>query len=135
MTTGKILIAKTALDGHWRGTTVVATALRNGGFEVVFLGMATASDIAGAAVEEDPDIIGLNVGGRVEVVARILDRLNEAGVTVPVMAGGTISPQARTFLKKRGVAVFTPGSSLDAIVTTARRLASLAPTGRSPGKA
>ena len=123
MTAGRVLMAKTALDGHWRGVAVVARALREGGFEVILLGMATASAIAGAAVEEDPDVIGLNVGGRVEVVTRILDRLDEAGVSVSVMAGGTIAPQARDVLEKRGVVVFPPGSSLDKIVATAQRLA------------
>jgi len=116
-------MAKTALDGHWRGTSVVSRALREEGFEVIFLGMATASAIASAAVEEDPDIIGLNVGGSVEVVTRILDRLEEAGLSLPVMAGGTIAPQARTVLEERGVEVFPPGSSLDEIVATSHRLA------------
>ena len=132
MTAGKVLMAKTALDGHWRGTAVVARALRDEGFEVIYLGMATASAIANAAVQEDPDIIGLNVGGRIEVVTRILDRLEEADVSAPVMAGGTIAPQGREALEKRGVAVFPPGSSLDEIVATSRRLAG---SDSSPGAA
>lgn len=122
MEVGKVLMAKTALDGHWRGTAVVSRALMEAGFAVVLLGMAKASDIVDAAVQETPDIIGLNVGGRVEVVERILDALEEAGLDLPVMAGGTIAPRARTTLEKRGVVVFTPGSSLDAIVATAREL-------------
>jgi methylmalonyl-CoA mutase, C-terminal domain len=118
----KMLFAKTALDGHWRGSAVVTRALRDAGFEVVLLGMARASEIAEAAIQEDADIIGLNVGGRIEVVLRILDRLEEAGVTAPVMAGGTIPPQAKPILEERGVEVFPPGSALDDIVAAALRL-------------
>ena len=120
----RVLLAKTSLDGHWRGITVVARALRDAGFEVIPLGMAKASDIAAAAEQEDPDLIGLNVGGRIEIVERILDTLDAAGVDAPVMAGGTIPPQWISRLEARGVAVFPPGSSLDDIADTARRLTS-----------
>ena len=127
MEVGKVLIAKTALDGHWRGTAVVSQALMEAGFVVVLLGMAKASEIVDAAVQEAPDIIGLNVGGRVEVVERILDALEEAGLDLPVMAGGTVAPRARTTLEEHGVVVFPPGSSLDAIVATARQLIGIDP--------
>ena len=71
---GKVLFAKTALDGHWRGPAVVVHVLRDAGFEVIYLGMATADEIA-AAVQEDADVVGLNVGGSLAVVMRILDEL------------------------------------------------------------
>jgi methylmalonyl-CoA mutase, C-terminal domain len=115
---GRVLMAKTSLDGHWRGVAVVSRALRDAGFEVVMLGAASAD----AALQEDVDIVGLNVGGRVEVVERILDRLAGAAPDIPVMAGGTIAPWARKRLEARGVAVFPPGSSLQAVVDEARRL-------------
>ena len=118
----RVLLAKTSLDGHWRGITVVARALRDGGFEVIPLGMATASEIAAAAEQEDPDLIGLNVGGRIEIVERILDALDETDLAIPVMAGGTIPPQWFERLRARGAAVFPPGSDLDAIVATAHDL-------------
>ena len=118
----KVLLAKTSLDGHWRGTAAVARALRDAGFEVVMLGMARADEIAAAAVQEDPDLIGLNVGGRLEIVERILDALAAACPGLPVVAGGTIAPLAARALVARGVAVFPPGSPLTAIVETARRL-------------
>src|SRR6476646_6988331 len=118
----RVLVAKTSLDGHWRGLQVIAKTLRDGGFEVILIGMARDDEIAAAAVNEDVDLIGLNVGGRIEVVERILDKLVESGVDAPVIAGGTISPPNRIKLEERGVATFPPGSSLEDIVTTARRL-------------
>lgn len=120
---GRVLLAKTSLDGHWRGLSVVAKALRDAGFEVVLAGMARADEIAAIALQEDVDLIGLNVGGRLAVVERILDTLESEGVDAPVMAGGTIPPKAVERLHERGVATFPPGSSLDGIADTARRLA------------
>lgn len=121
---GKVLIAKTSLDGHWRGVSVVGRALRDAGFEVVLLGMARAEEIAQAAVQEDVDVVGLNVGGRVEVVERILDALVAAGTDVPVVAGGVIPPDAVRRLAARDVACFPPGSALDEIVEHVRGLVS-----------
>jgi methylmalonyl-CoA mutase C-terminal domain/subunit len=118
----RVLVAKTSLDGHWRGVYVVSQALRDGGFEVIFGGMMTADAIVRAAIDEDVALIGLHVGGRVEVVLRILDQLNEAGLDTPVFAGGTIPPHAAERLRARGVECYPPGSSLDEIVRAARRL-------------
>jgi methylmalonyl-CoA mutase C-terminal domain/subunit len=122
----RVLVAKTSLDGHWRGINVVARALRDGGFEVILAGMVTATTLVRIAADEDVDLIGLNVGGRVEVVERILDTLEKAGVDVPVMAGGTIPHYAVERLEARGVGCFPPGSSLDDIVAHARRLTTTA---------
>ena len=92
----RILLAKTSLDGHWRGLSVVARALRDGGFHVIMGGMLTGQEIVRAAVDEDVDLVGLNVGGHVEVVVRVIGEL--------------------------GVETYPPGSSLEDIVTAARRL-------------
>lgn len=119
---GRIVLAKTALDGHWRGLNTVARALREAGHEVVLVGMARADEIAAATVDEDADLVGLNVGGRVEVVERILDALDEAVPDVPVFAGGTVAPWAARRLGTRGVEVFPPGSSLADITAAAARL-------------
>jgi methylmalonyl-CoA mutase C-terminal domain/subunit len=121
--TPRVLIAKTSLDGHWRGVAIVSTALRDAGFEVILGGMLRASEIAQTAVDEDVDLIGLNVGGRIEVLERILDSLTEAGRgDVPVFVGGTIAPQVIPQLEARGISVHPPGTSLDQIVDAARRL-------------
>lgn len=125
----RVLLAKTALDGHWRGPLLVAQTLRDAGFEVVMLGMARADEIVAAAVDEDVDLVGLHVGGRVEVVERIVDGLAEAAPGVPVFAGGVVPPWARDRLEARGLEVFPPGSSLAAIVEAARRLTGVAVEG------
>jgi methylmalonyl-CoA mutase C-terminal domain/subunit len=119
----RVLLAKTSLDGHWRGVAAVGGALRKAGLEVVMIGMARPEEIVTAAVEEDVDLIGLNVGGRVEIVIRIVETLRSAGVHVPLIAGGTISPHACRSLEARGIPVFPPGSMLSDIVETASNLA------------
>jgi methylmalonyl-CoA mutase, C-terminal domain len=118
----RVLMAKTSLDGHWRGINVVSRALRDGGFEVILAGMITADTIAATALDEDVDLIGLHVGGRVEVVERILDTLAARELTTPVIAGGTIPHYAVARLEARGVSCFPPGSSLESIVARAREL-------------
>ena len=123
----RVLVAKSSLDGHWRGVAVVSRALRESGFEVILGGMLRPSEIAAVAAAEDVDLVGINVGGRVEVVERALDEMESAGVgDIPVFVGGTVPPQAIPRLTGRGVEVFPPGSSLASIVEEARRL-----TGRS----
>lgn len=120
----RVLVAKTSLDGHWRGVSVVARALRDAGFEVILLGMVTGEEIARAAVDEDAELIGLNVGGRIEVAERIVATLRNEGYEGPVFAGGTIPPYAIRRLNDLGVECYPPGSSLQSIVDAARRLTS-----------
>lgn len=126
----RILLAKTALDGHWRGISVVARALRDGGFQVILGGMMTGAEIVRAAVDEDVDLVGLNVAGHVEVAERIVAEIRAARPELPVFAGGVIAPWAAKRLRAIGVEVYPPGSSLDDIVAAARRL-----TGRTPAHA
>jgi len=118
----RILLAKTALDGHWRGLTLVAVALREAGFEVILAGMAIDKAIAQTAVDEDVDLLGLNVGGRVEVVERIVDAVRANCPGLPVFAGGAIPPWAARRLEARGIEVYPPGSALSTIVAAAERL-------------
>lgn len=118
----RVLLAKTGLDGHWRGISAVANALRNAGFEVVFAGMARADEIVAIAIQEDVDLVGLNVGGRIEVVERIVTALHDAAPELPVFVGGTLPPPAIARLKTMGIQGFPPGSSLASIVDAARQL-------------
>lgn len=118
----RVIIAKTSLDGHWRGVNVVAKALRDDGFEVILLGMAKESEIVRAVMDEDPNLVGLNIGGRVEVAQRIIGALRLSGYEGPVVAGGTIPPYAVRQLAESGVECFPPGSSLADISQAARRL-------------
>lgn len=101
---------------------MVVKVLRDAGFEVVYLGMATADEIAAAAVQEDADLVGLNVGGSLAVVMRILDELDRQAPDLGVMVGGTIQPQHRPLLHARGVSTFPPGSMFADIVEEAARL-------------
>ncbi|MHB8329234.1 MAG: cobalamin B12-binding domain-containing protein [Acidimicrobiales bacterium] len=118
----RVLVAKTSIDGHWRGVDLVSRVLRDAGFEVIMLGMAVSDVIATSAVHEDVDLVGLNIGGRVEVAERTIKALRDAGSDAPIMAGGTIAPWARRRLEELGVEVFPPGSKTDDIVAAARRL-------------
>jgi methylmalonyl-CoA mutase, C-terminal domain len=118
----RVLLAKTALDGHWRGISAVSIALRDAGFEVVLAGMATADEIVALATQEDVALVGLNVGGRIEVVERIIAALGSSLPGVPVFAGGTLPPAAVRRLADLGVPGFPPGSALSDIVDAARRL-------------
>jgi methylmalonyl-CoA mutase C-terminal domain/subunit len=110
-------MAKTSLDGHWRGVAVVTTALRDAGMEVIYGGQITAREIVAAALQEDVDVVGLNIGGRYGSVKEIMDRLRSSGLNkVLVVAGGTIPPEDIPMLKEMGIAeVFPPGSDTEAI--------------------
>ena len=123
----RILLVKTSLDGHWRGLSVVARALRDAGFHVIMGGMLTGAEIVRAAVDEDVDLVGLNVGGHVLVVERVLGDLRAARPDLPIFAGGVLPPASCKRLSALGVECYPPGSSLDDIVAAARRL-----TGRVP---
>jgi methylmalonyl-CoA mutase C-terminal domain/subunit len=114
----KVLMAKTSLDGHWRGVAMVTTALRNAGMEVIYGGMLTPQQIVETAVQEDVDVIGLNIGGRHAGVEETFRLMREKGMdNVMVVAGGVVPPEDIPVLKEMGVAgVFPPGSLLDDIV-------------------
>ncbi|HTT73742.1 MAG TPA: cobalamin B12-binding domain-containing protein [Thermoplasmata archaeon] len=124
----RVLIAKPGLDGHDRGAKVVARALRDDGMEVIYAGLRqTPEEIVRAAVEEDVDLIGLSIlsGAHMALLPRVLALLKrEKAGRIPVFAGGIIPDEDAKRLRKLGVrAIFGPGSTLEEIVTTARRLA------------
>lgn len=123
----RILLVKTSLDGHWRGLSVVARALRDAGFHVIMGGMLTGAEIVRAAVDEDVDLVGINVGGHIQVVERVIGELRAARPELPIFAGGVLPPSSCRKLGALGVETYPPGSSLDDIVAAAGRL-----TGRTP---
>lgn len=113
----RVLIAKPGLDGHDRGAKVMARALRDAGFEVVYTGLfQTPEMIAAAALQEDVDVVGLSIlsGAHMVLFPRIIDALRERGVDdVLIVAGGTIPDDDIQPLLELGVsAVFGPGTSL-----------------------
>jgi methylmalonyl-CoA mutase C-terminal domain/subunit len=121
----RILIAKPGLDGHDRGAKVVARALRDAGFEVVYTGLhQTPEMIASAAVQEDVDAIGLSImsGAHNTLFPAVLGELKKRGADDVVVFGGGIIPDADIDrLKAVGVSgVFTPGTSLGAIIQWVR---------------
>ncbi len=117
----RILVAKPGLDGHDRGAKIIARALRDGGFEVIYTGLhQTPEMIANAAVQEDVDGVGLSImsGAHMTLFPDVLNELKRLGAdNVTIFGGGIIPDEDITELKKRGVAqIFTPGASTQEIV-------------------
>jgi len=121
----RILVAKPGLDGHDRGAKVVARALRDAGFEVIYTGLhQTPEQIVAAAIQEDVDVIGLSIlsGTHMLVFPRILALLREqGGDQIAVIGGGTMLPKEMRELKAMGVAeLWGVDSSTEEIVTWLR---------------
>src|ERR1700726_1202784 len=117
----RVVVAKPGLDGHDRGAKVIARALRDAGFEVIYTGLhQTPEQVVQAVVQEDADAVGLSLlsGAHMTLVPRVVELLREQGVDdVLVTVGGTIPAQDIPELKELGVAeVFTPGASTQSIV-------------------
>ncbi len=121
----KILIAKPGLDGHDRGAKVVARALRDAGFEVIYTGLHQSIDqIVQAALEEDVDAIGISIlsGAHMYVFPTLMKKLKEAGLDDVVVFGGGIIPlDDIPKLKEVGVKeIFLPGTPLEEIIEWVR---------------
>ena len=117
----RILVAKPGLDGHDRGAKVVARALRDAGFEVIYTGLhQTPEMIASAAVQEDVDAVGLSImsGAHNTLFPAVLQALKDKGADdVPLFGGGIIPDTDLERLRTSGVqGVFTPGTSLESII-------------------
>ncbi len=118
----RVVVAKPGLDGHDRGARVIARALREAGFEVIYTGLhQTPEQIAATVIEEDADAVGLSIlsGAHMTLFPRIIEMLatNQAG-DVLVFAGGIIPESDIPELKRAGVAeIFTPGAPLAEITS------------------
>jgi methylmalonyl-CoA mutase, C-terminal domain len=117
----RILVAKPGLDGHDRGAKVVARALSDAGYEVVYTGLhQTPEQIASAAVQESADAVGLSImsGAHMTLMPAVLDALKARGAAdVVVFGGGIIPAEDEAELRKLGVAaIFKPGASTQEIV-------------------
>lgn len=122
----RILVAKPGLDGHDRGAKIVARALRDAGFEVIYTGLhQTPEMIANAAVQEDVDAVGLSImsGAHMTLFPAVLAALDAVGAgDVRVFGGGIIPREDVTVLEAQGVAkVFFPGARIDDIVSWVRQ--------------
>ena len=121
----RVLVAKPGLDGHDRGAKIVARALRDGGFEVIYTGLhQTPEQVVATAIQEDVDAVGLSVlsGAHNYLFKRVLELLKERGAEdIAVFGGGIIPPEDIAALKAMGVKeLFTPGTSTQEIVRFVR---------------
>ena len=122
----RIIVAKPGLDGHDRGAKIIARALRDAGFEIIYTGLhQTPEMIVAAAIQEDVDAVGLSImsGAHMTLFPAVVDLLKAQGASEVVVFGGGIIPQDDIpRLKSAGVAeVFLPGSSTQAIVDWIRQ--------------
>jgi methylmalonyl-CoA mutase, C-terminal domain len=122
----RIIVAKPGLDGHDRGAKIIARALRDAGFEVIYTGLhQTPEMIVAAALQEDVDAIGMSImsGAHMTLFPAVVDLLREKGANDVVVFGGGIIPQDDVpKLKEKGVAeVFLPGASTQAIIDWIRQ--------------
>ncbi len=121
----RILIGKPGLDGHDRGAKIVARALRDAGFEVIYTGLhRTPEEIVKAAIEEDVDAIGLSIlsGAHNYLFKRVIELLKEKGADdIVVFGGGIIPKEDIEGLKEMGVKeIFTPGTFTEDIIRWVR---------------
>jgi len=116
----RVVVAKPGLDGHDRGIKVIARALRDAGFEVIYTGLfQTPEQVAETALQEDADAVGLSVlsGAHMTLFPRVVEELHKRGLDDVLVFGGGIIPDADiATLKEKGVAaIFTPGASMVSI--------------------
>jgi len=116
----RIVIARLGMDAHWRGSIVVARALRDAGMEVIYVGNQMPENIAETAVQEDADIVGLSTlsGNHMILAPEVVRELRDRGMAQTVVVlGGTIPPDDIPKLKEAGIAeVFGPGTALKDII-------------------
>ncbi len=132
----RILVAKPGLDGHDRGAKVVARALRDAGFEVIYTGLRqTPTQIALAAVQEDVDAVGLSSlsGAHRELFPAVVAELRDAGAPgILVFGGGVIPEEDIAVLREQGIErVFPPGTDTRTIVSFLRERLGV-PPGQPP---
>ncbi len=125
----RVLVAKPGLDGHDRGSKIVARALRDAGFEVIYTGIRQRiEDIVSIALQEDVAVVGLSIlsGAHLALTQRTVDALRAADAgDIAVVVGGTIPlGDVPKLLEAGAAAVFPTGTSLDTLVRDVRALTS-----------
>lgn len=121
----RLLVGKVGLDGHDRGAKIVARALRDAGFEVIYTGLHQSPEmVVATAIQEDVDAISLSIlsGAHNYLFPRVIELLREKGCeSIPVFGGGIIPQSDIASLKQAGVKeLFTPGASTVEIVEWVR---------------
>jgi len=116
----RVVLARLGLDAHWRGSLVVAHALRDAGMAVIYIGNQMPENIVKTAIQEDADVIGLSTlsGNHMILAPEVVRMLKEKGMgETMVVLGGTIPPDDIPELKEAGIAeVFRSGTSLKKII-------------------
>ncbi len=117
----RVLVAKPGLDGHDRGAKVVARALRDAGFEVVYTGLRqTPEQIAEAALQEDVQVVAMSIlsGAHPHLFPKVVELVREKGLKDALIIGGGVIPDGDIpALKEAGIAeVFTPGTPTGDII-------------------
>ena len=117
----RVLVAKPGLAGHDRGAKVVARALRDAGFEVIYTGLRqTPEQIAEAALQEDVNVVAMSIlsGAHGHLFPKVVDLVRGNGMTDTLIIGGGVIPDGDIpALKEAGVAeVFTPGTPTSDVV-------------------
>jgi len=111
----RVLVAKPGLDGHDRGAKVIASALRDAGFEVIYTGLhQTPEMVVAAAIQEDVDVVALSIlsGAHLTLFPRVLELLRAQGADHMLLTGGGIIPEEDILtLQEQGVGrLFGPGT-------------------------
>ena len=124
----RVLVGKAGLDGHDRGAKVVASAMRDAGFEVIYTGLhQTPEMIVQAAVQEDVDAVALSIlsGAHMTLFPRVLELMREKGIGDVLLTGGGIIPREdMAALRRAGVGeLFGPGTPTTAIIEYIRNSA------------
>ena len=121
----RLLVGKVGLDGHDRGAKIIARALRDAGFEVIYTGLHQSPEmVVDTAIQEDVDAISLSIlsGAHNYLFPKVIELLREKGSQdIPVFGGGIIPETDIPGLKKAGVLrIFTPGATTAEIVEWVR---------------
>jgi methylmalonyl-CoA mutase C-terminal domain/subunit len=116
----RIVMARLGMDAHWRGSIIVARALRDAGMEVIYLGNQLPEGIVQSAIQEDADVIGLSSlsGNHMILAPEVVKLLRAKGAgDITVVLGGTVPPDEIAPLKEAGIAqIFGPGTPLEKII-------------------
>ncbi len=133
----RVVVAKVGLDGHDRGAKVVARALRDAGFEVIYTGLRRSpEEVVEIALQEDADVIAVSIlsGAHMTLIPRILNLLKERGADdILVIAGGTIPEDDAEQLKRMGVrGIYPPGTLIEQFVSDLRGMLGLPEPAVSP---
>jgi len=117
----RLLVGKVGLDGHDRGAKIIARALRDAGFEIIYTGLhQTPEMVVGTAIQEDVDAVSLSIlsGAHNYLFPRVIELLRERGADdIVVFGGGIIPEEDRARLKEKGVLeIFTPGTTTQQVI-------------------